>query len=123
MAVLQALTAFTHLPRGFHNRELRAHVAALLGRPYSAAQMTYDLRRLRLKGLIQRLSKMHRYRATTYGLKVAFFYSKRYLRVLRPHCAALLPAEDALPRPLRLALDHLDTEIRRLQEEAALVAA
>ena len=122
MAVLQALTGFTHLPRGFHNRDLRPHVASLLGRPYSAAQMTYDLRRLRLKGLIHRIPKTHRYTVTTYGLKVAFFYSKLYLRILRPHWTALLPADDALPRPLRQALDQLDTEIRKLHEEAALAA-
>jgi hypothetical protein len=35
--------------------------------------MTYDLPRLRLKGLIHRISGTHRYTATTYGLKVAFF--------------------------------------------------
>ena len=122
MAVLQALTAFTHLARGFHNRDVRPHVAALLGRPYSAAQMTYDLRRLRLKGLIHRIPKTHRYTATTYGLKVAFFYSKLYLRVLRPNWHALLPTDDALPRPLRQALDHLDAEIRTLHEDATLAA-
>ena len=38
--------------------------------------MTYDLRRLRLKGLIHRIPKTHRYTATSYGLKVAFFYAK-----------------------------------------------
>jgi hypothetical protein len=122
MAVLQALTGFTHLPRGFHNRDLRAQIAPLLARPYSAAQMTYDLRRLRLKGLIHRIPKTHRYTTTTYGLKVAFFDSKLYLRVLRPTWNALLPLDDALPRPLRLALDQLDIEIRKLQEEAALAA-
>ena len=42
--------------------------------------MTYDLRRLRLKGLIHRIPKTHRYTATSYGLKVAFFYAKLYLR-------------------------------------------
>ena len=120
MALLQALCAFTHLPRGFRNRELRPHVAALLGQPYRAAQMTYDLRRLRLKGLIHRIPGTHRYTATTYGLKVAFFYSKLYLRLLRPNWNALLPTADALPRPLRDALDHLDTEIRKLHEEATL---
>ena len=46
MALFQALTGFAHLPRGFRNRDLRPQVEALLGRPYSAAQMTYDLRRL-----------------------------------------------------------------------------
>jgi hypothetical protein len=122
MALLQAITGFTHLPRGFRNRDLRPHVAALLGRPYSTTQMTYDLRRLRLKGLIHRIPKTHRYTATTYGLKVAFFYSKMYLRILRPQWNALLPDGDQLPRSLRLALDQLDAEIQTLHEEAALVA-
>jgi hypothetical protein len=119
MALLQALCAFTHRPRGFRNRELRPHVAALLGRAYSAAQMTYDLRRLRLKGVIHRLPGTHRYTATTCGLKVAFFYSKLYLRILRPNWTALL-SDDDLPRPLRQALDHFDAEIRKLHEDAPL---
>src|SRR5262249_20686283 len=102
--------------------DLRPSVGALLDRAYSAAQMTYDLRRLRLKGLIHRIAGTHRYTATTYGLKVAFFYSKLYLRLLRPNCLALLPLDDALPRPLRYAPDHLENEIRRLHEEAALAA-
>jgi hypothetical protein len=122
MALLQALAGFTHLPRGFHNRDLRPQVEALLGRSYSTAQMTYDLRRLRLKGLIHRIPKTHRYTATSYGLKVAFFYSKLYLRILRPQWNALLPDTDHLPRPLRDALDQLDVEIQKLHQEAALAA-
>ena len=84
--------------------------------------MTYDLRRLRLKGVIHRLPNTHRYTATTYGLKVAFFYSKLYLRILRPQWNALLPDTDRLPRPLRTVLDQLDTEIQKLYEQAAFVA-
>lgn len=122
MALFQALTAFTHLPHGFRNRDLRPQVAALLGRPYTAAQMTYDLRRLRLKGLIHRIPHTHRYTATTYGLKVAFFIAKLYLRILRPAWIALSPVDDQLPRPLRAALDALDAQIRRIHEEAALAA-
>lgn len=122
MAVLQALCGFTHLPRGFHNRELRPHVDALLGRPYTSAQMTYDLRRLRLKGLIHRIPKTHRYTATSYGLKVAFFYAKLYLRIFRPNWDALLPDADGLPRPLRAVLDQLDLEIGKIHEQATLAA-
>jgi hypothetical protein len=122
MALLQAIAGFTHLPRGFRNRDLRPQVEALLGRPYTRTQMTYDLRRLRLKGVIHRIPQTHRYTATTYGLKVAFFYSKLYLRILRPQWNALLPENDRLPRPLRTALDQLDTEIHKLYEEAAFAA-
>src|SRR4029453_7285204 len=93
MALCQALCAFTHLPHGFRNHDLRPSVEALLGHPYTAAQMTYDLRRLRLKGLIHRIPETHRYTATSY---VAFFYAKLHLRIFRPNWAALLPADDSL---------------------------
>jgi hypothetical protein len=99
MALLQAIAGFTHLPRGFRNRDLRPQVEALLGRPYSRAQMTYDLRRLRLKGVIHRIPNTHRYTATTYGLKVAFFYSKLYLRILRPHGTPSCPRTTNCPGP------------------------
>jgi hypothetical protein len=122
MALLQAVCGFAHLPHGFRNRDLRPQVAALLGRPYTGTQMTYDLRRLRLKGLLHRIPGTHRYTATTYGLKVAFFYSKLYLRILRPNWAAL-GLDDGLPHPLRAALHQLDLAIRKIHEEAALVAA
>ena len=48
--VLSALLVFRLLPRGFCNRELREHLAPLLGEDPSAlsqGQMTYQLRRLR----------------------------------------------------------------------------
>jgi hypothetical protein len=122
MALFQALCAFAHLPHGFRNHDVRPTVEALLGHPYTTAQMTYDLRRLRLKGLIHRIPKTHRYTATSYGLKVAFFYAKLYLRILRPNWPALLPDVDAFPRALRTALDQLDTEIQKLHAEAALAA-
>jgi hypothetical protein len=122
MALFQTITGLAHLPRGFRNRELRPRVEALLGHPYSAAQMTYDLRRLRLKGLIHRIPKTHRYTATSYGLKVAFFAAKLYLRILRPEWPALLPADDQLPRPLRVALDAVEAQIRKIHEEAVLAA-
>ena len=122
MALFQVLTGFAHLPRGFRNRDLRPRVEALLGRPYSTAQMTYDVRRLRLKGLIHRIPKTHRYTATSYGLKVAFFAAKLYLRILRPAWPALVPTEDDLPRSLRATLETLDAQIRKIHEEAVLAA-
>ena len=48
MALWVGLSLFTDLFQGFRNRDLRRHVADLLGADagsYSAAQMTYDLRR------------------------------------------------------------------------------
>ena len=42
-------------PIGFTNRSLRARVTGLLGAAYTTNQMSYDLARLRLNGLIERL--------------------------------------------------------------------
>jgi hypothetical protein len=126
MALFHALAAFQHLQHGFRNRELRPHVAALLGLSrdqYTPGRVTYDLRRLRLKGLIARLEGTNRYVVTSYGLRVALFCTKLYLRILRPAWAALAEPADALPRPLRLAFDTLDREIQTLCDQARLRAA
>jgi hypothetical protein len=121
-ALCQALSGFAHIPAGFRHRDLRPRVAALLGRPYSAAQMTYDLRRLRLRGVIERAVGTHRYHVTPYGVRVVFFYSKLYLRIFRPHAPALEPLRDAMPQPLRAALLELNAAIDRICQEAALAA-
>ena len=55
LALLTALLVFRLLPRGFNQRDLREHWAPLLGEDPSAmtpGRMTYQLRRLRLHGLI-----------------------------------------------------------------------
>jgi hypothetical protein len=123
LALLQALCRFAHLPAGFRNRDLRSHVAALLGRDlatYSRGAMTYDLRRLRLNGLIERVPRTHRYTLTSFGLRVAFFCSKVHLRILRPGSAALVDPPDDLPHPLRDALRLLDQAIDQLCAAAQL---
>jgi hypothetical protein len=123
VALLQALCRFAHLPAGFRNRDIRPHVAALLGRDltsYSRGAMTYDLRRLRLHGLIQRVTGAHRYTLTSFGLRVAFFSSKVHLRILRPGSAALVDPPDDLPHQLRDALRRLDQAIDQLCAAAQL---
>jgi hypothetical protein len=69
---------------GFSNRSLRELVAAHLGHHYSQRQMSYDLRRLRLHGLIQRLPRSNTYVLTDEGIRVAVFYTKLQNRLLRP---------------------------------------
>ena len=53
--------------------------------------MTYDLRRLRLKGLIARVPHTNTYTLTTDGLKAAVFYTKLDHRLLHPLLAADQP--------------------------------
>ena len=52
---------------------------------------TYDLRRLRLHGLIERIPNTHRYRITAKGLRTAIFYTRLYNRSLRTGLAGISP--------------------------------
>jgi hypothetical protein len=115
LAVLSALLVFRLLPRGFANHELREHLAPLLGEEPGAltpGRMTYQLRRLRLHGLIVRRPKSHRYEVTGFGLRVALFFTRSYARVLRPGLAELFegpPSEG----PLRRAADQFEAAMDR----------
>jgi hypothetical protein len=121
MALWMALTRFEHLIDGFHNRALRTLVADLLGIPgeqYTGSQMTYDLRRLRLKGLIFRPPKTHRYFLTPHGWKVARLFTRLETRVFRPAMATFTATDAVLPFPLRASLDRVDRQLDRLIYDA-----
>jgi hypothetical protein len=122
MALLAALTSFVHVAFGFRHRELRSHVADLLGSSYSSSQMSYDLRRLRLKGVIWRVPNSHRYLLTPYGCKVALFFTRLNARIIRPGLVALDP-EVTIPSPLADALNQVEQEIENLITEANLLPA
>jgi hypothetical protein len=125
MALLAALTLFVHATYGFTHRRLRQHVADLLGVDldgYKAGQMTYDLRRLRRKGIIWRAPHTHRYVLTPYGRKVALFFTRLHARVFRPGFAAL-DAAAQIPCALAQALEQVDLEVDRLIDEAQLALA
>ena len=124
-ALLNALCLFLHVHAGFRNRDLRAHVARLLGldpATYPVGRMTYDLRRLRLKGLIRRVPKTHRYQLTEKGVRVAVFYTRLELRVLRPAWAAV-DADNPAPSRLRKALRRVDSVLDAIRDDAGLKAA
>jgi len=72
--------------------------------------MTYDLRRLRLKGLISRPPKTHRRFLTPYGWKIARLLSRLESRVFRPAMAVFTTNDAVLPFPLRASLDRVETQ-------------
>jgi hypothetical protein len=111
LALFMGLVVFRLLPQGFSARELRQHVAPLLGKApseLSLGQLTYDLRRLRLHGLIERLPRRHRYRVTDPGLRVALFVPRLWARTLRPGLATVMPDAAPSDSALRRAFEHLE---------------
>ncbi len=126
-ALLNAVLDFRLLPRGFSNGDLRKRLALLLGRRVGSitpGQMTYDLRRLRLHGVIRRVPKSHRY-LTDFGAsrgpllhpslrvvgrtRTALVYDRR--RRSRSHLRRGVP-----PRDVR-AIAALVDEVRLVSEE------
>jgi len=101
---LLAVIAICRLqPDGFANHHLRQHLADLLGisaDQLGAGRMTYDLRRLRLHGLIERIPHTHRYRPTPLGWRTAWFYTHASHRSVRTGTTATNPTR---------ALDDLAT--------------
>jgi hypothetical protein len=120
MALAGALHHVLHAVTGFTNKSLRGHVAGLLGQDYSQHQMSYDLRRLRLHGLIERLPRSNTYILTAEGIRVAVFYTKLQNRLLRP----LLDA-DKPPAPIdvRRALTTLERAVKEYIHGARLAPA
>jgi hypothetical protein len=108
MALTGALSLTLFGACGVTNKSLRALTARLLGTGYSSSQMTYDLRRLRLNGLIRRLEHTHTYALTPDGRRIAIFYTKLYNRLLRPLAAADQPQA---PPALRHALAAIDRHV------------
>jgi len=116
MALAGALCTSLLAVTGITNRSLRARVAGLLGTDYTTAQMSYALRRLRMKGVIARLPGANMYTLTADGTRVAVFYTKLHDRLLLPLTAANDP-----PAPLRLrqALHTIDTYIDDYKDSPA----
>lgn len=118
-ALLHALVIFRLAPNGFTNADLRRLVTELLGKDpgQTAGQMTYDLRRLREHGLIERIPHTHRYHLTDPGLHRALFLTRVHDRLLRTGLAEL-----AQPSPLRAASRTYKTAVDNLTLDSGLTA-
>ena len=114
-ALFSVLVIFCLQPDGFRNKQLRPLLAQCLGwkeGEITAGRMTYDLRRLRLHGLIERIEGSQRYRLTSMGLKTALFYSRTYLRVIRPGTSYLVAdVETSVPSKLKTAFKTFEKEL------------
>ncbi|WP_310961259.1 hypothetical protein [Nocardioides terrisoli] len=119
MALLHALLVFRLLPDGFTNRDLRDLVGQLLGTVMSAGQMTYDLRRLRVHGLIVRRAHSNRYQVTDTGIEHALFLTRAHDRLLRTGMAQLAGPE---PHPLQAASRTYQHALDQLTKESGLAA-
>jgi hypothetical protein len=124
-ALLSALCAFRLLPDGFTNRDLRTCLASLLGlnpEDMTSGQITYDLRRLRIHGVIRQIPHSFRYQVTGTGLRQAPFLTRLVHRMLIPGPAQLADPDPPVPSPLRAAARAYETSLDHLARQAGLAA-
>lgn len=118
MALMLALCHFDCIIEGFRNRDLREKVAALLAvdpASYSAAKMSYDLRRLIRKGIACRVPHSHRCFLSPYGCKLVRLYARLEARVFRPALSSIHSGQaPPIPEPLRGAFRTIDQEFDRI---------
>ena len=88
----------------------------------TAGQMSYDLRRLRVHGLIIRIPHSHRYRLTETGLHHAMLLSHVHTRLLLPGLAQLTDPDPPAPSPLRAAARNYRHALDQLTKDAGLAA-
>jgi Mn-dependent DtxR family transcriptional regulator len=82
--------------------------------------MTYDLRRLRTHGLIEKIAHTHRYQVTDYGLHTAMFLTRVHERLLPTGLAQL--TERPAPHRLRTAATAYQRAIDDLTTATGLAA-
>ncbi len=119
VAVLQAVVALSSIPAGLSSREIAAKIRQLTGQSeaeYGPRQASYDLKKLRGKGLVERVEKSRRYAATEPGLRTMAAVGIVREQVLKPILAKAChpePHPPASPRKSRPAGESLSGDPRR----------
>jgi hypothetical protein len=124
-SLLHILLLFLLIQCTFTHKDVRKHLAPLLGKKPSQltpGRITYDLRRLRLHGLIERIPKTHCYRITAKGLRAAIFYTRLYNRSLRAGLAIVSSHVAASELPMAAAIRAAETAVNTWYDQTKLAS-
>ena len=122
-AVLQALLALSSSPRGFRVEHLAEQVRPILGEPYTARQASYDLRKLRGKGLVERLKNTRRYVVPADGVRTMAAVGLLRERVIKPILSGTLTRRGGYPKnedPLNQHYRAIGAAMKNLFHELGL---
>lgn len=125
MGLFASLACFNHVIGGLTNAGLCRIMVGLFDDGYTARKATYDLRRLRRKGLIERVPGSHTYRVTAHGRRIACFFTKLAARVVDPVLTELEEPprpHPPTPRPVVAAWRAYERELEHLIAASGLAA-
>src|ERR1700751_4667931 len=123
--LLHVLLLFVLVQGTFAHSHLREHLAPLLGEKpsqFSSGPITYDLRRLRLHGMIERVPKSYRYRITANGLRTAIFYTRLYNRALRTGLAIISQRAIDYGLPIAKSIRAAEVAVNNWYDDEKLAA-
>jgi hypothetical protein len=135
LALMHALVRFSHIAAqgAFTTADIYADTLAALGASpadYSLASLRYDLSKLRVKGLVERVPRSRRYRLVRDGYSVCLVFLKLFERIYAPLTAGLLrpfSGDTKLQQQRRSQLDRLYQrvvdDLDRLMDAVGLKAA
>jgi hypothetical protein len=112
---MRALVRFSHIAaqNTFTTPEIYADTLSALERSpkqYNLASLRYDLSKLRVKGLVEKIPKSRRYRLHPEGYSICLVFLKLFERIYAPLTAGLLKpfaGDSKLQSPRRSQLDRL----------------
>ena len=116
-AVMMAVLSLSSGGRGFRAEQLAERVAEKLGTPYTSRQAAYDLKKLRGKGLIEKIKGTHRYLAPADGLRTIMAVVVLREKILKPLLTGTVSRRNGHPPENRDPLDKHYQIIRDEMEE------
>ena len=125
--VLAAVLQFSHVITGFRNRELRTYLQRRFGLSpdeYTAAQLRYDLLKLRGKGWIRKLKGTARYVLTPQGMTQGTALAKlnECLNGTLGHPPTPQPQVDSPQSELQKRFRQVKSSLDKLLEAAGMAA-
>ena len=127
LALMHALVRFSHIAGAgiFTTTQLLPHVVETLGcavSQYKIGSLRYDLSKLRVKGLVEKLPHSRRYRLTRDGYRLCVIYLKLFERFYAPLASAILQpfvADAGVPEEKVTALDKLYLTLTKALDQLA----
>ncbi len=127
--VVAAVVALAPQPAGFTVSDLARKVSEIAGpelQAYNSRRAAYDLAKIRGKGLVERVGKSRRYRATPDGVAKLAAYTILRDQVIKPLMAGIIRRQGRPPKVVHLVDQHyqnLREELYKTFETLGLAAA
>jgi hypothetical protein len=126
--VVEAVLALSASPAGFTATDLARQVHSMRGLPeseYGTRRAAYDIKKLRAKGMVQKIGKSRRYEAPSAGLRTLTALLVLREKVIKPLLAASGqpdPLPQADPTPIDRHYESLRAGMRDLLVDLGMVA-